>query len=75
MMASVSLAYYGNMNYYQANTERPAYGIPGHLPVHFSNQYLVSHDYKDYTSTRDHYLIYPSYYTNTNSHYLPHSLY
>jgi len=67
MMASVSLAYSGYTNSYQVNTERLAYGIPGHFPVHFSNQNMVSYDYRDYTTTSGHYLIYPSIY---HTHYI-----
>jgi hypothetical protein len=34
----------GHLNCYQTNTQRSAYGMVGHLPLHFNDKHVVSLD-------------------------------
>jgi len=35
------LAQHGLLYFYQANTQKPAYGMPGYSSVHFREQHMV----------------------------------
>jgi hypothetical protein len=46
LMACVALAEHGHSNWYQTKTQRSAYSMPGHSPVHYTGQYVVLCDEK-----------------------------